>query len=91
MEDPTEEIRRKAVAEINAEVASNDELQERARLEKIYDGGVWDSAELREQFEVVGFAAPFVVAKRKADGKKGSLMFQHSPRFYFQWMEEEGG
>ena len=27
--------------------------------------------------------APLVVVRRKSDGVKGSLMFQHSPRFYF--------
>ena len=44
---------------------------------------VWDTDELREEFEVTGFLAPFVVVRRKSDGKKGSLEFQHSPRFYF--------
>jgi hypothetical protein len=29
--------------------------------------------------------APLVVVKRKADGKKGSLEFQGSPRFYFNF------
>jgi hypothetical protein len=32
---------------------------------------------------VIGFMAPLVVVRRKHDGKKGSLEFQHSPRFYF--------
>ena len=34
-------------------------------------------------FEVIGFAAPLVVVKRKSDGQKGSLFFQADPRFYF--------
>ena len=41
------------------------------------------------EFEGIGFAAPFLVVKRKSDGKKGSLEFQHSPRFYFNWQEYE--
>ena len=31
---------------------------------------------------------PFVVVRRKADGVKGSLMFQNSPRFYFGFQSE---
>jgi hypothetical protein len=43
----------------------------------------WTTDELRNDFEVIGFAAPFVVVRRKADGVKGSMEFTHSPRFYF--------
>lgn len=48
----------------------------------------WDSDQLRDQFDVIGFAAPFVIVRRKSDGKKGSLEFTHSPRFYFNWVED---
>jgi len=48
----------------------------------------WDSDQLREAFDVIGFAAPFVIVRRKSDGKKGSLEFTHSPRFYFNWVED---
>jgi hypothetical protein len=47
----------------------------------------WNTEELQRDFEVLGFSAPFVVVKRKSDGKKGSLQFQHSPRIYFHWQE----
>lgn len=80
MTDPTESVRRAMVAEINAEAAS------RAALEAAH-GQVWDTSELQQDFTVHGFMAPFVVATRKSDGVKGSLMFQHSPRFYFGWRE----
>lgn len=76
--DTTENIRREMTAQLNAQAA------ERARLEKQY-GQVWNTDELTRDFEVLGFMAPFVVVRRKADGKKGSLMFQHSPRFYFSY------
>ena len=33
--------------------------------------------------------APFVVVRRKGDGKKGSLEFQHQPRFYFNFSPHE--
>lgn len=48
-------------------------------------GQVWDTKQLTEEFEVLGFAAPFVVVKRRSDGQKGSLEFTHRPRFYFGW------
>lgn len=78
MSDPTEPIRRQRLAEINAEPGSRD------ALEAEY-GQVWDTQQLREQFEVLGFMAPLVVVRRKSDGVKGSLEFQHSPRLYFNF------
>jgi hypothetical protein len=74
--DDTEDIRRELVREINAQPRS------RADLEAAH-GLVWDTAELSADFEVLGFAAPFVVVVRKSDGAKGSLQFQHLPRFYY--------
>ena len=81
MIDPTENIRREMVAEINAAPGS------REALEAQY-GKVWNTSEMSEDFEVTGFLAPFVVVRRKSDGKKGSLTFQHSPRFYFSFQED---
>jgi hypothetical protein len=48
---------------------------------------VWTSRLLQEDFEVLGFAAPFVVVRRRSDGVKGSLEFTHHPRVYFNWQE----
>jgi hypothetical protein len=76
MTDPTASARQALVAEINARP------QSRKTLEAAY-GQVWDAAELSENFDVVGFGAPFVVVIRKSDRVKGSLQFQHSPRFYY--------
>lgn len=45
----------------------------------------WDTTQLQEDFEVQGFAAPFVVVVRKADGVKGVLEFSHRPRVYFDF------
>lgn len=50
-------------------------------------GATWTTEQLREQFEVLGFQAPFVVVRRKADGVRGSLEFTHAPRLYFGWAE----
>lgn len=54
-----------------------------------YLGPVWDTGELRRDFEVIGFLAPFVVVRRKAGGELGSLEFTDSPRVYFDWREHE--
>ena len=51
-------------------------------------GQVWDAQQLADDFEVVGFMAPFVVVRRKADGMKGSLEFQHNPRYYFNFVAD---
>ena len=78
MHDETEQVRRQMVAEINSNAGERAELEAR-------HGQVWDTSELQRDFEVIGFMAPFVVAVRKSDGVKGSLEFQHNPRFYFNF------
>jgi hypothetical protein len=76
MFDPTELIRKELLATINAEPGSREALEAE-------HGKVWSTAELGEDFDVLGFAAPLVVVRRKSDGQKGSLFFQHRPRFFF--------
>jgi hypothetical protein len=78
MNDPTEEIRRQEVAAINAVAGSRAELE-------FKHGRVWDTKELQEEFEVVGFFAPYTMVRRRLDGVYGSVMFQHNPRFYFDF------
>ena len=50
-----------------------------------HHSGGWSTTELGETFTVVGFSAPFVVARRKSDDQQGTLEFTHSPRTYFAW------
>ena len=64
------------VAEINAQPGSREYLEAK-------HGQVWTTSELSDDFDVIGFMAPVVVVIRKSDGQKGSLFFQHSPRFYY--------
>lgn len=80
MNDTTENIRREMVAEVNAAPGS------RETLEAQY-GKVWDTKQLQADFKVTGFMAPFVAVERKSDGKRGLMMFQHAPRFYFDFQE----
>ena len=61
----------------------------RAALEDRH-GQVWDTDELRKDFEVLTFCAPWVVVKRRADGVVGSIEFQHYPRMYFNWKRDKG-
>ncbi len=51
-------------------------------------GETWTTTELTEQFNVIGFAAPFVVVTRKSTGQRGTLAFRHMPRIYFDWMPD---
>jgi hypothetical protein len=82
MTDPTEPARRKRLAEINDEPGSREALE-------AAHGQVWDTRQLAEDFEVIGFTAPLVVVRRRSDGAVGSLEFQNQPRFYFAWQSDE--
>ncbi len=74
-----EAIRRQRVAELNAAPGSRENLE-------LKYGKVWDTAQLSRDFEVLDFQTPYVIVKRRSDGARGSLEFQHMPRFYFNWM-----
>lgn len=54
---------------------------------------VWSTEEALDEFEFIGFQAPYVVVKRRSDGVRGSLEFTHAfihaPRFYFDWTEDQ--
>jgi hypothetical protein len=76
MSDPTGEIR---MAMIAAGIPEQDLAEAKE---------TWTTEQLREQFEVKGFMAPYVVVRRKSDGIKGSLEFTGQPRYYFNWSEE---
>jgi len=83
MSDPTESIRAELLAEINAEPGSREALEAE-------HGQVWDTKQLGDDFDVIGFAAPLVVVRRKSDDQKGSLFFQANPRFYFGFEAHSG-
>ena len=79
MSDPTNEvIRRLRSSVINAEPGSREALEAE-------HGQVWNTEELQRDFQVIGFLAPIVGVVRKSDGARGSLEFQHAPRFYFNF------
>lgn len=71
--DSTEDIRRAMVDAINSDPV-------------VPEGLTTD--ELRRDYEVTGFLAPFVFVRRKSDGVRGSFQFRHSPRVYFGFKED---
>ncbi|HOD97366.1 MAG TPA: hypothetical protein PLT63_01190 [Syntrophales bacterium] len=75
-----EGVRKNWAAHINANPL------DRPRLEAIH-GQVWDTEELSRDYDVHGFMAPLVIATCKATKKRGSLLFQHHPRFYFGFVK----
>jgi hypothetical protein len=77
----TENTRRGLLRKINSEPAERSVLECR-------HGRVWSTSELAIDFEVLGFAAPFAVVRRKTDNQVGSLLFQHDPRYYFAFRED---
>jgi hypothetical protein len=79
--DETETIRREMVATINADPGSRLDLEAK-------HGQVWDTSELQNDYQVLGFMAPFVIVRRRVDGVRGSLMFQNDPRFYYSFSPE---
>ena len=64
------------------------EASELARLEAIYGvGNVLTTQQVRDRFEVISFLAPFCDVKERATQVRGTLEFQHSPRFYFDFVK----
>ena len=74
--DSTEDVRRALVPIVNSQELTREALEAR-------HGQVYDTAQMREAFDVLSFAAPLVVVRRLSDGVKGSLYFTHDPRFYY--------
>lgn len=83
MTDVTKAMRRLRQTEPNTQATTRQGLEAR-------HGRVWDSGQLQEEFEVLGFQAPAVVVRRIADGVLGSLAFQQQPRFYFNFRRHHG-
>lgn len=85
--DPTEDTRRSMI-EAGVPEAILTEIQ--SVVEPADERLVWNTAQLQEDYTVQGFMAPYCLVTRKADGVKGTLMFTHSPRWYFTFEPTEG-
>ena len=67
-----------------------DELNTYFQLKEDF-GQLWDTTAIEQEFTVQGFGGPGVcVAIRKSDGVRGSLLFNHMPRYYYGWSPVEG-
>ena len=60
----------------------------RKELESEY-GEVLSTDELQGKYKVIGFMMGFVAVEDKETGKRGSLNFQHMPRYYYNFVEEQ--
>lgn len=85
--EETEIIRRVLVYQINSRLSADEQERYQELVAKYGENDVFDTKAVEENFEITGFMAPFVVAIRNSDHKKGTLQFCHSPRFYFGFEE----
>lgn len=81
MADQTEAIRKQMVTELNSADNTKAELEAK-------HGKVWTTSEMQEEFDALGFMAPFIIVRKRDTGERGSLLFTHSPRFYFSFQPE---
>ena len=63
-------------------------MKTREELLIITDGDVLNTKELQEKYKVISFLAPYVILRNKETKKKASAMFQHMPRYYFNFRED---
>lgn len=49
---------------------------------------VWNVEKVREEFDILSFYKSNVIVKRKKDKQLGTLDYQHSPRFYYNFIIE---
>jgi hypothetical protein len=75
-----EQSRRLRVEEINVRPRTRPELEAKY-------GRVWDTEELKTEFEIVAFIAPYIALRYRSNGQLASLEFQHAPRFYFNLVD----
>lgn len=76
--EETAEERAKLEAEVNATPCTLEELQRKY-------GQVWTVEQVEAQFEIEAFCPPLACATRRADGVRGTLVYQHCPRYYWSW------
>ena len=81
MNDPTEGFRREMVSELNRLPSGREDLEEKY-------GKVWSTDQMTEEFQALGFLAQYIHVMRRSDKVKGTMMFQHNPRFYFSFSGE---
>ena len=49
----------------------------------------WTTEEMEKEFEVIGFGYGYCAVKRRSDGQKGSLDFDHMPRRYYKFIKSD--
>ena len=61
-------------------------MDRKQELQDTY-GQTWTTDELCRDFEVKAFGGGVVEVRRRSDGARGSLDFDHMPRLYFNWVK----
>jgi hypothetical protein len=80
MSDVTDCVRQDLIEEVNKDGRTWKELV-------AAHGRCWTEEEMRREFAVVGFMAPyFVNVRRRSDNRHGTLQFRHNPRIYYSWL-----
>ena len=49
----------------------------------------WNTEQIQNEYVIHNFLAPFVSVTRKCDGTKGTMMFTHHPRWYFNFVPNQ--
>ncbi|HRR40152.1 MAG TPA: hypothetical protein P5244_02850 [Syntrophales bacterium] len=84
-----EELQRYLIAAVNEQIPEGaTQGTERLSLEKEY-GKVWSPEELAKEFRVLSILAPLVYVRNITTGQTGTLLFQHYPRYYYDFLPEE--
>lgn len=85
---PTADAKNVFKAVLNERLGQLGVQELRQELAEIYNGGVWNSEELLEEYEVSHFDPPYVHVIRKSDRVRGTVAFTEEPRLYFSFIPQ---
>ncbi len=84
---PTDDTRQTVRDIINAQFVDLTEIEICDKLKATYGDQVWTNEELVEDFGISHFEPPYVHVIRKADKRRGTVVFRDKPRLYFNFVE----
>lgn len=72
-------------------IDDNDGASRKALEDQYGTGNVWTTKELQEEFQVHSFLAPYATVERRSDRQRGTVQFNHNPRYYFNFVPTNVG
>ena len=61
-------------------------------MDTVHEDKTWSAEEAAAEFVMLDVVDPYVTARRRSDGRLGSLEFtREDPPVYFGWREEAAG